>query len=177
MNKSYKELLEDVRWKKKSAAIRKRDRYTCRGCGVKDTTLHVHHTRYYKDMPPWAVENEYLITLCKSCHEKEHKDKHISEFQYIGKNQIKKNKKLLKQKINKERRKNRNVVFSKPFVPKTIIEKPKLTQSEIKQKILENKEYKENLKNQKEDLPPRRKTKDEITKNMRRLVKQLKSIK
>lgn len=171
IKKPYKELLEDTRWKMKARAIRRRDRHTCQGCGAKNTILHVHHKRYYKDMPPWAVENEYLITLCEPCHEKEHEGKHISEFLYQGKKQ----KKQKQKQVKKQKRKNRNVVFSKPFVPKYTIEKPKLTQTEIKKKIEENKVYKENLIKESEvKIVPKKLTFDEMKEALKQQMNEIK---
>lgn len=78
----------------------KRDNYTCQICGAQHTILHVHHIRHFKDIV-WEIINEHpeynlentedklklyeiivydkrfldqnnLITLCKSCHQKIH---------------------------------------------------------------------------------------------------------
>ena len=64
--KTYSEKLKDPRWQKKRLEILNRDNFTCRNCRCTDKTLHVHHVIYSGE--PWDVKNEYLITLCESCH-------------------------------------------------------------------------------------------------------------
>jgi hypothetical protein len=76
-----------LRSRERQAAI-KRDKYCCRKCGAKqskakgrEVAVEVHHV---DGITNWAeieatirmfllVDPEYLKTLCKSCHEKEHK--------------------------------------------------------------------------------------------------------
>ena len=76
-----------LRSRERQAAI-KRDKYTCRKCQAKqskakgkEVAVEVHHID--KDGINWAeiestirmfllVHPDYLKTLCKSCHEKEH---------------------------------------------------------------------------------------------------------
>ena len=76
-----------LRSRERQAAI-KRDGYRCRKCGAKqskargrEVAVEVHHIDGHIN---WAeieatirmyllVDPEYLRTLCKSCHEKEHK--------------------------------------------------------------------------------------------------------
>jgi 5-methylcytosine-specific restriction endonuclease McrA len=118
--KTYQQLLENNKWKIKADSIRARDNNECQNCGIKDVSLHVHHKRYYKNQPPWIMEDEYLITLCQHCHHKEHEDKDIKEFQYIGKNR---QKKLDKKNKPKRNRSNIGVVFSKPYQPKQKLNK------------------------------------------------------
>ena len=65
----YHAYLDSPQWKSKRGKILERDNYTCRHCGATNTALHVHHITYeriYHEHP------EDLITLCKTCHEKEH---------------------------------------------------------------------------------------------------------
>lgn len=66
--KSYSELLKDPRWQKKRLQIMNRDKFTCKLCGDKETTLNVHHKKYTKDSFPWEYNNDDLITLCEYCH-------------------------------------------------------------------------------------------------------------
>ena len=70
----------DPRWIKLRNSIRKRDNFACRKCGTKNKILHVHHTKYIIGRPVWNIPAKYLITLCEDCHEKEHKEKKITEF-------------------------------------------------------------------------------------------------
>jgi hypothetical protein len=63
--KSYKEKLEDERWKQKRDKIIKRDGGCCKLC-ASDKDLHVHHILYYGE--PWDVFDKHLVTLCAECH-------------------------------------------------------------------------------------------------------------
>jgi hypothetical protein len=65
---SYQEKLKDPRWQKKRLEILQRDKWTCRFCGEKEKTLHVHHLFYFKDRDPWDIDNGFLLTLCEDCH-------------------------------------------------------------------------------------------------------------
>lgn len=65
---SYSEKLKDPRWQKKRLEILSRDEFTCRYCGAKTKTLHVHHFGYSKSGNPWDVDDLMLITLCEDCH-------------------------------------------------------------------------------------------------------------
>lgn len=65
---TYKEKLKDPRWQKKRLEILERDNFTCCQCGDKEETLHVHHKGYIKGNEPWEYDNNYLETLCETCH-------------------------------------------------------------------------------------------------------------
>lgn len=96
MNKeTYAELLKSEEWKNKRQIIMKRDNFTC-VCGSK-RHLQVHHKRYIKGKMPWDIDNKYLITLCRSCHEKEHNIRPISSF--VQKNKPKKSKNNKRKKL------------------------------------------------------------------------------
>jgi hypothetical protein len=77
-NKSYSEKLKHPLWQKKRLEIMKRDKFKCKICKDKETTLAVHHLKYEGN--PWDVDNLFLITVCEHCHEeieilkKENKD-------------------------------------------------------------------------------------------------------
>lgn len=66
----YFEKLKDPRWQRKRLRIFSRDNWTCKDCGEKGKELQVHHTAYISGKEPWEVDDCYLVTLCKSCHEK-----------------------------------------------------------------------------------------------------------
>jgi len=65
---SYSEKLRDPRWQKKRLCVMQRDGFACRDCGDEKSTLQVHHCRYEKG-EPWEVDDQFLLTLCGSCHE------------------------------------------------------------------------------------------------------------
>lgn len=75
----YYEALKSPQWIEKRDKIKKRDGYTCAKCKSKKY-LQVHHTYYLKDKMPWQVPDDCLITLCGSCHKKEHEGRPISSF-------------------------------------------------------------------------------------------------
>ncbi len=75
INMSYAEKLKDPRWQKKRLQIMERDGWRCTECGDPNTTLHVHHLLYLPGREPWEYYDEFLITLCEDCHEREvHED-------------------------------------------------------------------------------------------------------
>ena len=83
-NRSYDNLLHDVRWYKKRATILARDNSQCQYCGSYDN-LQIHH-KYYSKYPdetkvyPWDYPNDALITLCDNCHKRVHKCKKIKVY-------------------------------------------------------------------------------------------------
>ena len=66
----YSLKLKHPLWKAKREKILKRDGFLCQKCSS-GKNLQVHHKKYIGE--PWEVPDKYLITLCKSCHFKEHK--------------------------------------------------------------------------------------------------------
>lgn len=72
---SYADLLRDPRWQRKRLEILGRDNFKCRYCYDATSTLHAHHTRYEKGALPWDYNDDVIITLCESCHERWHEDK------------------------------------------------------------------------------------------------------
>jgi len=82
---SYKEKLEDPRWKSKRHKIFKRDHFSCQKCDSR-LKLQVHHKKYIWDKEPWNYPDEDLTTLCEVCHSKEHnvtkKEKNKGLYQY-----------------------------------------------------------------------------------------------
>ena len=65
-NKNYKYPLQ--RW---SIAVKKRDNYTCQLCGSKKNLV-AHHVLSKERFPNLMYNVSNGITLCKSCHVKEH---------------------------------------------------------------------------------------------------------
>ena len=80
MNKEeYSKALKSPEWIIKRDKIKKRDGYKCVKCSCNEE-LHVHHKYYLPDKMPWEVPDDCLITLCRVCHEKEHRGRDISSF-------------------------------------------------------------------------------------------------
>lgn len=71
MGKAYTEKLKDPRWQKKRLEVLERDNWACQSCGDDESTLHIHHRKYIPDKDPWDISKDFLITLCKECHESE----------------------------------------------------------------------------------------------------------
>ena len=169
-SKEYKDLLQDDRWKRKSLKIRNRDFHTCQKCGIKGVELHVHHTRYYKGKPPWDMQDEYLITLCHTCHNKEHEGKPISSFVYVNKQ---KQQKLDRKKKRKKDRDNKKQLNS-PIHISVVEQKKVLSHLELKLKLEEHKKYLERIKTEPmEIIPIRKRTKDEIATSVHKLRRNL----
>lgn len=75
---NYKEKLLDPRWQRKRLEILQRDNFSCQSCADDASTLHVHHM-VYTSGDPWDIDNDFLITLCESCHRNEELGKIESE--------------------------------------------------------------------------------------------------
>ena len=68
---AYQAKLKDPRWQKKRLEILNRDDWACSLCHSKVDTLTVHHKDYILNTEPWDYPDDYLLTLCEDCHEKE----------------------------------------------------------------------------------------------------------
>lgn len=68
---SYREKLKDPRWQKKRLLVMQRDFFACRDCNSSHNELQVHHC-FYENENPWETDDQFLITLCKGCHERRH---------------------------------------------------------------------------------------------------------
>jgi 5-methylcytosine-specific restriction endonuclease McrA len=65
---NYEKLLDTPQWRARSARIKERDNYVCRGDNCnRRTDLQVHHLKYTTALP-WDEPSENLITLCDICH-------------------------------------------------------------------------------------------------------------
>lgn len=65
----YREYLKSDAWKRKRYVVLKRDNHKCQICGDKATQ--VHHLRYAKHQIG-KEPIDWLISICKPCHEKQH---------------------------------------------------------------------------------------------------------
>ena len=70
---SYRDSLEDPKWKQLRLQVLERDYHRCRCCGAQ-AQLQIHHRQYHrrKNTGEWLKAWEYhpflLITVCDSCH-------------------------------------------------------------------------------------------------------------
>lgn len=82
-NMTYSEKLKDPRWQKVRLRILDRDNFTCKACGDKDSTLHVHHLTYEKDREPWDYPDTNFITMCWECHQYETDNRYDQEKAFL----------------------------------------------------------------------------------------------
>jgi hypothetical protein len=74
-------------WKAKRNKILDRDKHTCVSCGrsrVHGGEFHVHHMLYIKGKYVWEVPDYYLVTLCSTCHKKEHSHQFIPPSRHFN---------------------------------------------------------------------------------------------
>lgn len=69
MTKSYSEKLKDPRWQERRLRIMERDKFCCKLCSNKKSTLNVHHKYYIRGRDPWDYDDDMLTTLCEQCHD------------------------------------------------------------------------------------------------------------
>lgn len=69
---TYTEKLKDPRWQKKRLEAMDSAGFKCEICGMGDSTLHVHHGYYAKNMEPWDYDLSTLHVLCEHCHAEYH---------------------------------------------------------------------------------------------------------
>jgi hypothetical protein len=69
----YTEKLKDPRWQRRRLEIFSRDAWACQKCGDDKSELHVHHKEYTGE--PWNAPDNFLVTLCDSCHKSTHDDR------------------------------------------------------------------------------------------------------
>lgn len=62
--------LKSEAWKRKRYVVLKRDNWRCVYCG--DRATQVHHTKYAK-YNIGREPIEWLVSVCKTCHDREHK--------------------------------------------------------------------------------------------------------
>ncbi len=103
---NYEQQLLTPEWKLKRKYILDRDEHRCALCG-KTRHLHVHHKKY-SEGNAWEVPDEWLVTLCESCHAEQHGKKYDKEAiqkkrkkQYAKRRRRKENKRIKKGLIKK----------------------------------------------------------------------------
>ena len=68
------------RWRRKRAAILRRDQYQCQMCrryGRRRQATTVHHIKHADEFPELAFVDDNLISLCEDCHNKAHPEKAV----------------------------------------------------------------------------------------------------
>ena len=73
------------RWKRKRAAILRKQNYMCANCkkyGRMREAVEVHHIKHVDEYPELAFDDGNLVGLCKMCHLKQHPErgKHLSQL-------------------------------------------------------------------------------------------------
>ena len=79
----YSDLLGCFEWKFLRFKILLRDNFGCQDCGEVDDMHHVHHKYYLKDLMPWEIDENALVTLCRSCHTKRHEFETIKIYKKV----------------------------------------------------------------------------------------------
>lgn len=72
-----------ARWHDLRKKILRRDRYQCRICrryGKLTEATEVHHIQHADERPDLAYSPDNLISLCHSCHEKQHPEKAAKSY-------------------------------------------------------------------------------------------------
>lgn len=73
--KTYRSKLQDERWRKKAAAVKKRAGNKCQDCGAIEP-LDAHHCYYAtirESYEPWEYPLSALRALCRDCHTRREK--------------------------------------------------------------------------------------------------------
>jgi len=75
--KSYFEKLKDPRWQRKRLEVLQDRSFECEECGDRESTLHVHHPAYRKNIEPWDYHTDELMCVCENCHKRCHYESDI----------------------------------------------------------------------------------------------------
>ena len=70
---AYEKILNRKEWQDRAHEIKTRDNLKCQAynCSTPNDILQVHHLDYFSHRDPWNYPDDMLITLCKTCHQKE----------------------------------------------------------------------------------------------------------
>lgn len=69
---------KEKKWRKKRAAILRRDKYLCQECkkyGRQREAVTVHHIKHADTHPELVYNDDNLVSLCGACHNKMHPEK------------------------------------------------------------------------------------------------------
>lgn len=75
---NIEEFYSSAAWKRRRAAILRRDGYMCRECrkyGRRVPARTVHHIQHLEDRPDLALDPANLVSLCEACHNHAHPEK------------------------------------------------------------------------------------------------------
>lgn len=67
---NYKDLLSDIRWKRKAAYVKEKAGYRCQDCRNAEKRMEVHHCWYRYGLAPWQYPFDALRCLCCDCHKR-----------------------------------------------------------------------------------------------------------
>lgn len=73
MTQGYKTRFGDIEFVVMKDRVKERDGYKCSRCGSR-VCLIIHHKHRRTDHPEEMLDEDNLITLCESCHKKEHEN-------------------------------------------------------------------------------------------------------
>ena len=75
----YNEQLKTSAWLRKKYEVMNRDNFVCSNCLCDnyESRLEVHHIGYKMDKKAWEYPDNFLVTLCRECHQKEHDNNNI----------------------------------------------------------------------------------------------------
>jgi len=65
----YKDDLKTAHWQKRRLEVLEKANWLCEDCGAGgDTQLQVHHTVYIQGRRAWEYGDEFLMSVCDTCH-------------------------------------------------------------------------------------------------------------
>lgn len=73
----HKRIRAGVEYRLWREAVYARDNWTCQDCGERGVTLHPHHIKQFAYYPELRFAIDNGITLCKKCHIKPGRHKHL----------------------------------------------------------------------------------------------------
>lgn len=69
---TYAEQLRHPKWQRRRLEMLQAANFTCAECSGTESTLHVHHKRYFKGRMAWEYTDTELQVLCEECHQAAH---------------------------------------------------------------------------------------------------------
>jgi len=72
MDIPFVEQYRHPQWQRRKNERLQAANYACESCGSTETTLHIHHRRYFRGRKVWEYTDAELEALCAECHERIH---------------------------------------------------------------------------------------------------------